>query len=214
MAKTAYKCPSCNGVLLFDKKNDEQPISCPLCGKQNPAGSFSLVEMRRVFCPSCNIALQVSAAHKGVLTCPRCKKANEIAAYLDQPKAAEDKDKTVLSNRDSFKPAATGILKVISGGCNPSYITLQPGLNTLGRKTSTSKEGVNILLETCDAYISKKHAHIRVVLRSGQQAEYQLSDAGSTNGTRHNGEKLGKGEVIILRPGDKIQIGRTEFSFL
>ncbi len=57
-----------------------------------------------------------------------------------------------------------------------------------------------------DVLVSGKHCAIR---RQGR--EYQLEDAGSTNGTVLNGHRLREGRV--LRPGDRIGIGTTLIEF-
>lgn len=216
MAKSAYKCPSCSTALLFEKGSDEQLINCPKCGNRHPAGSFQSIETQRVYCPSCNIGLQVSTAHKGALTCPKCKKSNDIHTFLRQPKS-----ETSRNNDDNLTQIATGKsrsgisgvgrLMLKEGVCTPGCIVLKMGVNTIGRKASTPKS--TIQLDTADSYMSKCHANIDVILRGNRQVEHRLSDAGSRNGIWHNGEKLNKEDVVVLQPGDKVRIGRTVFEF-
>jgi pSer/pThr/pTyr-binding forkhead associated (FHA) protein len=53
-----------------------------------------------------------------------------------------------------------------------------------------------------DTYVSQLHA--RVFLRNGQA---MIEDLGSTNGTYHNGKRVGA--PAVLEKGDRIQVGRT-----
>jgi pSer/pThr/pTyr-binding forkhead associated (FHA) protein len=60
-----------------------------------------------------------------------------------------------------------------------------------------------------DSSISKLHAHF--ALESGGCA---LTDAGSRNGTKVNGQKLSSGKPETLRPGDALTIGRVDLLYL
>lgn len=211
--ESAYKCPSCNTTLLFEKPGNEKLIKCPKCGNRNPAGNFQPVETRKVFCPACYAGVQVAVTHKGILTCPKCKKANDVNAFEGE---AKDVDKTEVKQIKPGITEQTGKLVLTEGNCTPAHIILKPGVNVIGRKPLNASQPAKatILLDTADSYMSKKHANIDVILRKNQTLEYRLSDAGSSNGTWHNGEKLDKEEIVVLQPGDKVRIGRTVFEFV
>jgi pSer/pThr/pTyr-binding forkhead associated (FHA) protein len=106
-----------------------------------------------------------------------------------------------------------GILALIKGeyGCSPNIVRLQRGVNTLGRSASSSK--ASIQLNTNDSYMSRVHASIDLIMKSDGTFVHNLADAGSNNGTWHNGEKLEKRDQILLKPGDLIKIGHTTFEF-
>ena len=67
---------------------------------------------------------------------------------------------------------------------------------TLGREP-----GCTITIDD-DTYVSQ--LHLRVFDHAGQP---MVEDLGSTNGTFHNGAKLGGAQ--LLHPGDRIQVGTT-----
>jgi hypothetical protein len=58
--------------------------------------------------------------------------------------------------------------------------------------------------------ISKVHA----VIERQKEGDYFLSDLGSTNGTRVNGERLNRKQTVKLASGDEIKFCRHEFEFL
>jgi hypothetical protein len=63
-----------------------------------------------------------------------------------------------------------------------------------------------------DPNVSRVHAEIRPVTRDGSSApEYQITDRGSTNGTRVNGLPLTGPRTLV--PGDTITLGATTIGF-
>lgn len=58
--------------------------------------------------------------------------------------------------------------------------------------------------------VSKRHAYL---LYDDASKAYKLGDAGSTNGTMINGQKLEAGEPIFLRDGWVISFGDCDFMF-
>jgi hypothetical protein len=60
-----------------------------------------------------------------------------------------------------------------------------------------------------DEQVSRQHAELR---RQGGQ--WTVRDTGSANGTFVNNRRLGSGESVVLRPGDRLRLGpRAEFGF-
>jgi hypothetical protein len=87
-------------------------------------------------------------------------------------------------------------------------VILKKGVNTIGRG-----EQCTIRAAIIDEYMSRLHARIEMTDNNGV-FEHILSDAGSANGTYHNGEKLEKGDAVILKPDDRIRIGHTTYRFI
>jgi pSer/pThr/pTyr-binding forkhead associated (FHA) protein len=86
-------------------------------------------------------------------------------------------------------------------GRDPVKYEMTEDILTVGRE-----KGCTLPLRG-DSGISRTHCRIR---RSG--GAYVLEDAGSSNGTRLNGEKIG-GEARELRDCDRIGLGKTEIVF-
>ncbi len=57
--------------------------------------------------------------------------------------------------------------------------------------------------------ISRRHARI-----TGRNGRHEIEDLGSTNGTRVNGKKLGIGQKVRLKPGDRVTIGYCRFTYV
>jgi two-component system cell cycle response regulator len=81
---------------------------------------------------------------------------------------------------------------VLAGDRMGEMFELDPSYTTIGR-------GLTATVRINDEGISRTHAAVRV-----DQGVYYLSDAGSTNGTFANGERVDRHP---LREGDKIQLG-------
>jgi pSer/pThr/pTyr-binding forkhead associated (FHA) protein len=155
----------------------------------------------------------------GMVKCPKCQHCDDAANYLSPQNSTPVSDsefETGLHTRPAGKSEQMlkpGILALIKGEyeCSPDTVRLQRGVNTLGRSASSSH--ASIQLNTNDGYMSRMHASIDLIMKSDGTFVHNLADAGSNNGTWHNGEKLEKGDQILLKPGDVIKIGHTAFEF-
>jgi len=56
--------------------------------------------------------------------------------------------------------------------------------------------------------ISRRHARI-----TGRNGRHEIEDVGSTNGTRVNGKKLGIGQKVRLKPGNRVALGYCKFIY-
>jgi len=70
---------------------------------------------------------------------------------------------------------------------------------TIGRAAACS-------LTLDDTYVSQQHASI-----AWRDRQYLVTDTGSTNGTFVNRERITS--PVVLRPGDRVQIGSTVLEF-
>ena len=83
---------------------------------------------------------------------------------------------------------------VLSGDRMGETFTLNEGRTSIGR-------GLHADIRVNDEGISREHAIVEL-----DEGRYMLSDAGSTNGTFSNGDRVDRHE---LAEGDKVQIGAT-----
>jgi hypothetical protein len=95
------------------------------------------------------------------------------------------------------RPAAVTSLSGVAGPYTGTVFALHAGTQSIGR------QGTDILLEL-DSQVSRNHASIEI----GADGLAKLQDSGSTNGTWVNGQRV---QQITLAPGDKVQIGLSEF---
>lgn len=89
-----------------------------------------------------------------------------------------------------------GLLELIEGGEPGQFFPLEKETTTLG----SLEAEVDCVLPDPNRKISRRHCGI---LRSGKN--YFLTDY-STNGTIINGHEVPKGELVLLRPGDRISL--------
>lgn len=84
---------------------------------------------------------------------------------------------------------------------------LQNGVNTIGRKASTSKASVQV--DTDDHRMSRHHAQLQLDSLGNGIVKLKISNWQNKNGTWVNDTLLADGEVIIVKPGDRIRMGET-----
>lgn len=116
---------------------------------------------------------------------------------------------TMIKNYPTQKNAlpAIGYLQVATG----EKYSLKVGSNIVGRQHPTSQATLQIL--TNDGYMSRQHMKIDVIPNSNGRMEYQINDNNSKNQTSINGQILAQGDIVFLKPGDKITIGHTDLIF-
>jgi pSer/pThr/pTyr-binding forkhead associated (FHA) protein len=152
----------------------------------------------------------------GVLKCPKCQYEADVASYR-MPNISQPDDQLLteipVSSAIKGQLLKPGILMLINSecACSPKIIRLKRGINTIGRNAASPK--ASILLDTNDPFISRLHTTIDLIMKSDGTFAHNLSDAGSANGTWHNGDKLEKGDQIVLKSGDTVQLGHTTFEF-
>lgn len=122
-------------------------------------------------------------------------------------------DGATPSAHDSDRIQRTELYRVMreqSGGLVPQTLRLLNGAGkdrvfTIRAATTTIGRGLDndLVLESTD--VSRHHA--RIDYRDGQ---WQLSDLGSTNGTRLNGQPISQG---FLRGGDQLELGGILLEF-
>jgi pSer/pThr/pTyr-binding forkhead associated (FHA) protein len=160
--------------------------------------------------------------YRGTIVCPKCRHEGDASAYpaapLNPPTTASQRNPAEedsaptdmpanLSNKRLSRP---GILVPIGGDtpAEPRTIVLKKGVNTLGRAPQNS-----IQLDATDEFISRVHARIEMVVKGDDTFEHLLSDAGSKNGTYHNGDLIEKNETVVLCLNDLVKIGHTTYKF-
>lgn len=110
---------------------------------------------------------------------------------------------------------AVGFIVVHDENTVAQTYPLRIGPNVIGRKSSVPT--ADILIESEDAMMSRRHAIVEVTRDKFGQFQYLVSEAGSRNGTFVMGAndpmrkiKLEPEDLIYLEDGDTIQMGRTK----
>ncbi len=97
-----------------------------------------------------------------------------------------------------FKPCV-GWVVVMDGPQEGRDFRLVAGRNRIGNNAD-----MEVVLS--DSYVSSHHATIVY----NDEGIYQISDAGSTNGTRVNGKRVMQAQIV---DNDRLQLGHTELKF-
>ena len=110
---------------------------------------------------------------------------------------------------------AVGFIVVHDENATAQTYPLRIGPNIIGRRSSVPT--ADILIETEDAMMSRRHVVVEVTRDKFGQFQYLISEAGSRNGTFVMGVKdpmrkikLEPEDLIYLEEGDTIQMGRTK----
>lgn len=179
------------------------------------------MEPIKIQCPHCKSVLSVKnpeSLEGKMLTCPACKQQQPFANYpkviLRQPAPAEDdthfnKEETLqekkTSNRGHLEHAGV------------SY-ELHKGATVVGRKSPTSKAGIQIDLsdESPEIGNTMSRAHVQITMQQGQSGylHYLQSLPDAKNDTLVNGQLLQKGDIIKLNDGDIITMGQVPVKFV
>jgi DNA-directed RNA polymerase subunit RPC12/RpoP len=215
---TIHQCPSCGTQLKFDGSVD-RAVKCPKCGFKGRTADFKEVVVKTLYCPECNHPQTIPADKlTRTLTCPKCKRVEATTKYLDSPRAPEVEENVLTDTNlggeigKVYRPGSLHLVGGEGGWTGDRDIALVRGKNTLGRRSPNSSSSIQ--LPTADAFMSKNHAVVEVVMMPDAQFEHRVWDNGSVNGTFHNEQRLDPDEVAVLSPGDTLRLGRTTLKFI
>lgn len=163
----------------------------------------------KIRCPFCSKVLIVAddPANSGKkLTCPVCKQTNLFDDFARVEESPKD-DSTQIGGR--FKSGKASFRLRYKDYTYP----LDLGLNTIGRKASTSSAKIQID-NSEDTGFSRLHLNLEIVKGCDDALHCYLSNAANKNPTYLNGELVCSGEKIGLESGDKIKSSNTELVFV
>ncbi|MBS1706222.1 MAG: FHA domain-containing protein [Armatimonadetes bacterium] len=125
--------------------------------------------------------------------CPVCKTFNPVGVMFCV-------DCGLIFDRalegDAFGAPAVQLPTLVDGSGREFYI--RPGSNSVGRLG-------DLMID--DTRVSRRHAEI-----TNSDGALIISDVGSTNGTKVNGQALGQGESKPIVAGDKVSFGGLEMT--
>ncbi len=164
-------------------------------------------------CPHCNIGLKVDEtkipSNIQTFSCPQCREPIPVS-LITQKQHSDDAETVILPSANASQQV--GKLKVIQNQFTPAQtIQLYEGLNTIGRKSSSTP--TTTAIDTGDKLMSRSHILIEVKKDPKGQYKHYLSDNKSKNRTLYNSSYIESGEIIVLKNKDEIQIGQTRMIF-
>jgi predicted Zn finger-like uncharacterized protein len=170
--------------------------------------------MISVRCPHCQVGLKIDEskipANIQTFNCPKCKKAISVSYVINSQ--YQDDSETVILSTPSANDAKPGRLHVLPNEFTAEQtIQLAEGINTIGRKSSSSNSATAI--ETKDKLMSRTHVGIEIRKDTKGNYIHYLYDNKSTNRTLYNSKYVEPGEIVILKNNDEIQIGQARLIF-
>jgi pSer/pThr/pTyr-binding forkhead associated (FHA) protein len=139
--------------------------------------------------------------------CPACRKAVPVSLL----EAQSDGDVDTVLIRETKKKERGSLTVIANEDSVEQVLTLQEGMNVIGRKSASSQASLSIVTE--DLLMSREH--IRIEVKKDERGGYKhyLSDNKSRNRTLYKGSYLEEGEVAVLDDQDEIIIGHTTLRF-
>lgn len=180
----------------------EIKIKCPKCGKILRLADNPNIDNAVFTCPVCKEKHRVGECQR-ILDTPKPSIASEETQYGSAPSSGGDETQIVGAPQSQPK------IGTLADNFGRSY-PLAMGINTIGRKASTSTASVQINVE--DRYMSRSHAIIEVK-NAGGQTLHILRNGANKNPSCLNGTLVEANDLLILNHGDRIKLGMTELTF-
>ncbi len=199
MSEIKIKCPTCGKILrLQDAPNiNAASFTCPVCKEKHVVGKCQrYVEQPK---PTVSSADETRYGYGGGSAQQQGGDETRIGS---QPQYGGG-DETRIGS--ASRPA----VGVLVDNMGKTY-QLRSGVNTIGRKASSSSASVQIA--TDDRTMSRSHAVIEVSNARGKTIHI-LRNGANKNPSYLNGSLIGQHDQLILNNGDRIKMGNTELTF-
>lgn len=172
-----------------------------------------MMQKTRVKCPSCGVLLDVrnsSGTSEKEISCPNCN--SRIVVKFSTPQIAPSKES--VETQEFHTSFISGLTDGIMGKLlyNGQTYSLQMGINSVGRKASTSKATIQI--DTSDRSMSRMHSIINVTRMFDGTLRTTIKNADNKNITYVGGQILYDGDTIVLNDGDVIKMGNVNITFV
>ena len=164
-------------------------ITCGTCGAENGAGEK--------YCEDCGADLGDSGS--AIPPMPVTSISETPPPITEAPSTPAEAVASVAAGKPRLEAVETGQTFILS-----------KDENDVGRRSPVDGifPEVDLTEADTDSYISRRHGKIIM----GEQGPV-YEDLGSSNGSFHNGTKLSKGVQALLKPGDKLRLGKTDMVY-
>ena len=161
-------------------------------------------------CPNCRTRLSFLAVdnyQNKIVECPIChfRALPNVYQSGDAGKGGQgsSEDATQLPGSIWQTSSDLGQIRVATTG---QRCPLKLGKNVIGRIAKTGKADIQI---THDAYMSRQHVLIDVV-QGAHGLEHRLVEIGSKNIVLLNGKPIQRNDILLLKFGDCMTLGKTD----
>lgn len=199
---------------------NEIMIKCPTCGKVLRLNDAPNINAATFTCPVCHSKHLVGDCQRYEDPAKRPAPASDNTIYGSPRTSAPSGDDTLYAGGSSPK---SGDGDTIIGGtllqttvgrlvdAKGRIYQLSTGLNTIGRKATTSMATVQI--ETDDRTMSRSHAIIEVQRTADHQLLHILKNGANKNPSHLNDTLIGVRDQFVLNDGDRLKLGNTLLTF-
>ena len=168
--------------------------------------------MGKIFlvCPNCKTRLsfpEVPGYQDKIVDCPICHFKAQANVYqsgaMGQGGQGSDNEATQLPGAMMQQKNDMGQIRVSTTG---QHCPLKMGTNVIGRLAQSGKADIQI---THDEYMSRRHLQIDVV-QTPHGIEHHLVEINSKNIIVLNDKPIQRGDILQLKFGDKLTLGKTD----
>ena len=163
-----------------------------------------------IVCPECRQQLsfnEVPGYQNMIVECPKCHFKANASVYQSGHQARGGQGADDMPTRLAFAPVSSfdvGQIRVMSTN---EIQFLQEGCNVIGRRSETGTADIKI---SNDQYMSRRHVEIDVIKKPTGGYEHRLVEIGSTNIVMLNNKPINRGDILVLKFGDIITLGKTD----
>lgn len=162
-----------------------------------------------IVCPECHQQLsfnEVPGYQNMVVECPKCHFKANASVYQGGAQARGAQGADDMPTQLVFAPRSSmdvGQIRVISTN---EIQYLKVGSQVIGRRAETGTADIKI---SNDKYMSRRHVQIDVV-KKPIGYEHRLVEIGSLNIIKLNGKPIQRGDILKLKFGDVLTLGKTD----
>lgn len=174
-------------------------VTCPICKKKYKltVQDTAILAQKNFTCHNCNYSAPFSHLIKGL---PQPQPVTRPGVVQPNPQAGSQHFETKV-----FPMGAGQVRAYLSVVGNASKFVLNPGIYILGRKSSDSNATLQL---APDISMSRQHARLSVQM-IGRKIMAQIQSLKASNPVFVNGSICPVEKQIILKSGDRLQLGAT-----
>lgn len=175
-------------------------VTCPICKKKYKltVQDTAILAQKNFTCRNCNYSAPFSQLIKGL---PQPQPVTRPGVIQPNPQVGSQHFATKVSS-NMGAGQARAYLSVVG---NASKFVLNPGIYILGRKSSDSNATLQL---APDISMSRQHARLSVQMIGGMIMA-QIQSLKASNPVFVNGSICPVEKQIILKSGDRLQLGAT-----
>lgn len=162
-----------------------------------------------IVCPECRQQLsfnEVPGYQNMVVECPKCHFKATASVYQRGAQARGAQGSSDVPTQLVAPPRSASDIGQIRVKDTNEIQFLKEGQNIIGRRAQTGTADIRI---STDIYMSRQHVRIDVV-RKEMGFEHHLIEINSKNIVKLNGLPINRGDILILKFGDTMTLGKTD----